>query len=134
MPRCYIVQCPLPITTFDDVVVEDVMQIKLLICVPFASFGVAIDENAPPRYAGLLNQGAACYMNSILQAFSHLPGFRKIVDNMATEGVEHPERSMPLNLQRLFCEMQLSNKTLGTQAMTDSFGWGDEEGAEQHAI
>jgi ubiquitin C-terminal hydrolase len=134
MPQRYTAECPLPITTFDDVVVDNVLPIKLSICLPLAPFGLAVEENEPSGYAGLLNQGATCYMNSILQALFHLPAFRKIVYNMPTEGVEHPEKSIPLNLQRLFCEMQLSDEALSTQAVTKSFGWGDAEGIEQHDI
>jgi ubiquitin C-terminal hydrolase len=88
----------------------------------------------PAGYAGLLNQGATCYMNSILQALFHLPAFRKIVYNMPTENVDNPDKSIPLNLQKLFCEMQCSDDPVSTTSVTKSFGWGVAETWSQHDI
>lgn len=86
------------------------------------------------EYVGLMNQGATCYMNSILQALFHTPAFRKVVYNMETTGLEDPEKSIPLTLQRLFCEMQLSTRPCSTKSVTKSFGWGSEETFIQHDV
>lgn len=85
---------------------------------------------------GLINQGATCYMNSMLQALFHLPAFRRIVYNMPTTGNDNPEKSIPLNLQRLFCEMQFSKsqKPCSTESLTKSFGWGSQETWVQHDV
>ena len=85
-------------------------------------------------FVGLQNQGATCYMNSLLQSLFHLPAFRKIVYEMPTSGTEDEKKSIPLNLQRLFCEMQLGNEACSTKALTTSFGWGSTETFMQHDI
>jgi ubiquitin carboxyl-terminal hydrolase 7 len=38
----------------------------------------AYDSRAETGYVGLKNQGATCYMNSLLQYLFHLPYFRKV--------------------------------------------------------
>ncbi|OHS94333.1 Clan CA, family C19, ubiquitin hydrolase-like cysteine peptidase [Tritrichomonas foetus] len=85
-------------------------------------------------YVGLKNQGATCYMNSMLQALFHIPAFRRVVYNMPTTGNEDPERCIPLNLQRLFCRMQFSELPCSTKALTKSFGWGDIDTIMQHDV
>ncbi|OHT14307.1 hypothetical protein TRFO_15331 [Tritrichomonas foetus] len=86
------------------------------------------------EYVGLNNQGATCYMNSMLQALFHLPAFRHLVYEMPTTGNENSNDSIPLNLQRLFYKMQFGNKSCSTKALTKSFGWGSAETFMQHDI
>ncbi|OHT01279.1 hypothetical protein TRFO_31956 [Tritrichomonas foetus] len=83
-------------------------------------------------YVGLKNQGATCYMNSMLQALFHLPAFRKLVYEMPTTGNEDAKKNIPLNLQRLFAKMQLSKTACSTKALTVSFGWDDVQTIIQH--
>lgn len=83
-------------------------------------------------YAGLLNQGATCYMNSMLQALFHLPAFRSIVFRMPTTGSEDPTVSIPLCLQRLFYRMQTSTEPCSTKDLTVSFGWDRGQTSMQH--
>jgi ubiquitin carboxyl-terminal hydrolase 7 len=85
-------------------------------------------------FVGLQNQGATCYMNSLLQSLFNLPAFRKIVYEMPTTGTEDEKKSIPLNLQRLFCQMQLGKEACSTKALTTSFGWGSTETFMQHDI
>ncbi|GFH20838.1 uncharacterized protein HaLaN_18030 [Haematococcus lacustris] len=59
-------------------------------------------------YVGLKNQGATCYMNSLLQTLFHLPYFRQAVYHMPTSETDEPSSNMPLALQSLFY------KVLGT--------------------
>lgn len=43
-------------------------------------FLVVVWAKAPPlQFGGIRNQGSTCYMNSILQSFYHVPGFREAV-------------------------------------------------------
>ncbi|OHT00878.1 Clan CA, family C19, ubiquitin hydrolase-like cysteine peptidase [Tritrichomonas foetus] len=83
-------------------------------------------------YIGLKNQGATCYMNSVLQSLFHIPAFRRLVFQMQTTGDENVEKSIPLNLQRLFCRLQLGNRSCSTKALTTSFGWTTRETIMQH--
>ena len=50
-------------------------------------------------FVGLKNQGATCYMNSLLQTLFHVPYFRKAVYHMPTTEQEEPTASIPLALQ-----------------------------------
>lgn len=83
-------------------------------------------------YVGLLNQGVTCYMNSVLQMFFHIPMFRNAVYRAPVS--ESDDNSPLLNLQRLFCCMQLSEKAVSTVDFTRSFGWGPTNAFSQHDI
>ena len=85
-------------------------------------------------FVGLQNQGATCYMNSILQALFHLTAFRRIVYSMPTENVEDAGASIPLNMQALFYEMQTGSKACSTRKLTKSFGWDAGQAFVQHDI
>jgi hypothetical protein len=41
----------------------------------------AYDSKKETGFVGLKNQGATCYMNSLLQTLYHLPYFRKVLPN-----------------------------------------------------
>ena len=87
------------------------------------------------KFSGLKNQGATCYLNSILQMLFHLPSFRRIVYAMPTTGIEDIKTSIPLNLQRLFCTMQFNkNKSCSTLDLTRSFGWNQRDTSMQQDI
>lgn len=92
------------------------------------------DSKKLTGYVGLKNQGATCYMNSMLQALYHLPAFRRIVYKMDTRNVEDETKSIPLNLQRLFCQMQFQDHPCSTKSLTKSFGWSDYDSIMQHDI
>jgi len=85
-------------------------------------------------FVGLKNQGATCYMNSLLQYLYHLPYFRKAVYHMPTLESDEPERSLPLALQSLFFKLQYSPTSVSTKALTKSFGWGTYDAFMQHDI
>ena len=89
------------------------------------------------EYAGLKNQGATCYLNSLLQTLFHLRSFRKAVYAIPTKEADEPESCIPLALQRLFYYMESapsSKYPVGTRQLTASFGWTSAESFQQHDV
>lgn len=98
------------------------------------------------KYVGLKNQGATCYLNSILQSLFHLPYFRKFIfdvpfdlitqnskDSQNSEQSNNFEiqinsdKNIIFSLQKLFAQLQTSQKAVSTQNLTRSFGWSQEQ-------
>ncbi len=71
---------------------------------------------------GLRNQGATCYMNSLLQTLFHIRQLRKAVYSMPTED-EDPVTGVSLALQRTFFRLESSTEAVSTKDLTKSFGW-----------
>ncbi len=71
---------------------------------------------------GLRNQGATCYMNSLLQTLFHIRQLRKAVYSMPTED-EDPVTGVTLALQRTFFRLESSTEAVSTKDLTKSFGW-----------
>ncbi|KAK8885873.1 hypothetical protein M9Y10_041330 [Tritrichomonas musculus] len=86
------------------------------------------------KYNGLYNQGATCYINSAIQALYHIPLFRKTIYDIPTENEEDQTKSVPLNLQCLFYNLQCGKKTCSTIMLTTSFGWEKDEVYRQQDI
>ena len=88
-------------------------------------------------YVGLANQGATCYLNSLVQALFMLPSFRKRVFRFRHNPELHGDEAqcIPAQLQRLFARLRLSNRPyVSTKDLTRSFGWGSAEGFQQHDV
>ncbi|KAK2943422.1 putative Ubiquitin carboxyl-terminal hydrolase 15 [Blattamonas nauphoetae] len=110
---------------------------------------------------GLRNQGATCYLNSLIQTLFHTTLFRWSVYHMpleeATEsdgdydsssssssygtgyGWRYNQRQKKVAklqlaeaLQRLFYNLQTSSSSVSTRELTRSFGWSDADSFEQH--
>jgi ubiquitin carboxyl-terminal hydrolase 7 len=92
------------------------------------------DSKKETGYVGLKNQGATCYMNSLLQTLTHIPYFRKAVYHMHTTDGEDPENSIPLSLQRIFYKLQYSDASVSTKQLTKSFGWDTYDTFMQHDV
>jgi len=77
-------------------------------------------------FVGLKNQGALCYLNSLIQALYFVPVVRRTIFqwkyNKAVHGAE--EYCILLQLQNLFARLRLSEmKAVETVNLTKSFGW-----------
>jgi ubiquitin C-terminal hydrolase len=118
------------------------LAVRVIRPIPFATVCTFADANGTLRvtasvsllptqpevpYVGLLNQGATCYMNSILQSLFHVPEFRALIYAMdAQAGDRSDDQNICLNLQRLFGFMQLGRKPCSTLDLMRSFGWKEE--------
>ena len=82
------------------------------------------------KYIGLKNQGATCYLNSLIQTLFMTPEFRyeifKWNFNPELNGAQ--EDSIPLQLQKLFYRLQEPlRKVEETKALTKSFQWSSND-------
>ncbi|KAM5441568.1 ubiquitin-specific protease ubp15 [Microsporum ferrugineum] len=71
---------------------------------------------------GLRNQGATCYLNSLLQSLFFTNAFRKAVYQIPTED-EASKKNSAWTLQRLFYSLQTCDTPVSTSELTESFGW-----------
>ncbi|EGZ29985.1 hypothetical protein PHYSODRAFT_470080, partial [Phytophthora sojae] len=96
-------------------------------------------------FTGLSNQGATCYMNSLLQSMFMTPEFRQGLYNWTChraakkaddeEEEEADEDNIPLQLQNLFAKLQLTTQdSISTKALTKSFGWTGADVFQQHDV
>ncbi|KAF5446363.1 hypothetical protein F2P56_031998 [Juglans regia] len=92
------------------------------------------DSKKETGFVGLKNQGATCYMNSLLQTLYHIPYFRKAVYHMPTTENDMPSGSIPLALQSLFYKLQYSDTSVATKELTKSFGWDTYDSFMQHDV
>ncbi|XP_042416954.1 ubiquitin C-terminal hydrolase 13-like isoform X4 [Zingiber officinale] len=92
------------------------------------------DSRKETGYVGLKNQGATCYMNSLLQTLYHIPYFRKAVYHMPTTENDMPSGSIPLALQSLYYKLQYSDNSVATKELTKSFGWDTYDSFMQHDV
>ena len=82
------------------------------------------------KYIGLKNQGATCYLNSLIQTLFMTPEFRYEIFkwNFNEELNGSPEDSIPLQLQKLFYRLQEPlRKVEETKALTKSFQWSSND-------
>lgn len=91
------------------------------------------DSKKITGYVGFRNQGATCYLNSLLQSYFFTKYFRKLVYQIPTTN-ENPNDSVTLALQRAFYQLQVSDFPLDTMELTRSFGWDNAEAFTQHDI
>ncbi|EAN77301.1 ubiquitin carboxyl-terminal hydrolase, putative [Trypanosoma brucei brucei TREU927] len=104
----------------------------------------AVNEHKRRRtkYNGLLNQGATCYLNSLLQTLFHISEFRLAIYQIPTaeEAEEKNDvnikatKSIPYALQRLFCHLQTGSEAADTTELTESFGWSSSDSFVQHDV
>ena len=75
----------------------------------FFSFKDFAEKDA--GFVGLKNQGATCYLNSVLQALFHSPDFRRAVYKWKYDEKTHASEDMcpALQLQKLFARTLCKN-------------------------
>ena len=94
---------------------------------PFAASG----------FAGITNQGATCYLNSLLQVLYHTRDLRRAIFEWGVEssGDGAGVGGVTRQLESLFAELQLTAcNAVGTAALTRAFGWTDGEAFQQHDV
>ncbi|KFX95987.1 hypothetical protein V490_03572 [Pseudogymnoascus sp. VKM F-3557] len=91
------------------------------------------DSKKETGYVGLKNQGATCYLNSLLQSLYFTNAFRKAVYQIPTEDEENLANSA-YTLQRLFYQLQTSPTAVSTNELTKSFGWETRHIFEQQDV
>ena len=91
------------------------------------------DSKLHSGFVGLRNQGATCYMNSMLQSLFFTNILRRAVYQMPTQG-QDTNLSVALALQRLFYELQHSDKAVSTKKLTRAFGWKTLDILMQHDV
>ena len=88
-------------------------------------------------YTGMSNQGATCYLNSLLQALFFVAPFREAVLHWRFDAARHGAAAdcIPLQLQRVFARLAYSPRaSVSTALLTRSFGWAGDEAFAQHDV
>lgn len=94
-------------------------------------------EKSSSGFVGLSNQGATCYLNSLVQTLYMTPELRKglytkFEYDRELDGPEH--RCIPLQLQRLFARLQIGEAAIAeTKELTKSFGFTDADAVRNGA-
>ncbi|KAF1954244.1 cysteine proteinase [Byssothecium circinans] len=91
------------------------------------------DSKKETGMVGLKNQGATCYLNSLLQSLFFTNAFRQAVYQIPTD-TEESRSNSAYALQRLFYLLQTSNSAVPTTDLTQSFGWDSKQIFEQQDV
>lgn len=91
------------------------------------------DSKKQTGMVGLKNQGATCYLNSLLQSLYFTNAFRKAVYQIPTDS-EAVKTNSAWTLQRLFYNLQKHKFAVPTSELTASFGWDSRQIFEQQDV
>ncbi len=126
----------IPLSTVMDelegFLVDDAIFVKAEVQVGLFDLAEGHESRRKTGYVGILNQGATCYMNSLLQTMFNINVLRKAVYNLPTSEDDKPSESMPLALQSVFHMLQFTDIAVDTQDLTKSFGWDVGDAFQQH--
>lgn len=96
------------------------------------SYTSSYDRLSDTGFVGLANQGATCYLNSLLQTLFMTPEFRNAIYEWRPST---SATSIATELQRLFVLLQTSKaRSVETTDLTKSFGWDRSEAFQQHDV
>lgn len=96
---------------------------------------VNYDSKKETGMVGLRNQGATCYLNSLLQSLYLTGAFRKAVYQIPTAtDQDRANSASAYALQRLFYRLQADASAISTQELTHSFGWESRQIFEQQDV
>jgi ubiquitin carboxyl-terminal hydrolase 7 len=90
------------------------------------------DSKKETGMVGLKNQGATCYLNSLLQSLYFTNAFRLAVYQIPTD--QEDRSNSAYALQRLFYLLQSHNTAVSTTELTQSFGWDSKQIFEQQDV
>jgi ubiquitin C-terminal hydrolase len=88
-------------------------------------------------FVGLLNQGATCYLNSLIQSLYATPELRNYLFEWEFDPSKHGDEKfcIPRQLQLLFARLTSSEQpAVGTKDLTHSFHWSTAESFRQHDV
>lgn len=89
------------------------------------------------RFSGLSNQGATCYMNSLLQTLFMTPEFLSRIYQWRWDESRHHSKKLciPYQLQLMFAKLHLRHTpVVETTGLTTSFQWDLRECLQQHDV
>ena len=94
-----------------------------------------MNPTSQPRYRGLINEGSTCYLNSLIQTLFMTPEFRTNVYSYVyySKKIES-KHSIPYQLQKLFVQLQTSERPVTTKGLLKSFQWTEADAFEQHDV
>ncbi|KAK3059806.1 hypothetical protein LTS18_010022, partial [Coniosporium uncinatum] len=92
------------------------------------------DSKKETGMVGLKNQGATCYLNSLIQSLYFTTAFREAVYQIPTEIDNLPKQNSAYALQRLFYLLQTNPGAVGTNELTGAFGWDTRQIFEQQDV
>ena len=97
----------------------------------------AWNSKSSTGFVGLSNQGATCYLNSLIQSLYMTYELRHAVYQWQYDPAkyEEVESCVPAQLQRLFVQLQTSEeRAVETEGLTKSFGWTDSDSFQQQDV
>ncbi|CAG8477220.1 23929_t:CDS:10 [Racocetra persica] len=91
------------------------------------------DKNRGAMAMDFKNWGATSYLNVELQLLYSIKYFRKAIYQIPTKDDELI-RSIPLAMQKVFYQLQESDRTIGTAELMKSFGWDSSDCCIAHDV
>ena len=98
--------------------------------------GMTFTTKSPTGFTGLINQGATCYLNSLLQTLYCIAEFKSALfrNNCIIEGNDD-SMNLCRQLQKLFTELEYTVRgAVSTSSLTKSFGWSSRESFQQQDV